>query len=83
MEELFSYIVLGLSRGLAYGLLALGLVLIYKGSRILNLAQPFFGLLGAFLCGWLTANAAFRPFGFSHACHETPGGRARCRAGRR
>jgi ABC-type branched-subunit amino acid transport system permease subunit len=62
MEELFSYVVLGLSRGLAYGLLALGLVLIYKGSRILNLAQPFFGLLGAFVCWWLTANAAFLPF---------------------
>ena len=62
MEELFSYVVLGLSRGLAYGLLALGLVLIYKGSRILNLAQPFFGLLGAFLCWWLTANASFLPF---------------------
>ena len=62
MGELFSYVVLGLSRGLAYGLIALGLVLIYKGSRILNLAQPFFGLLGAFVCWWLTANAAFLPF---------------------
>ena len=62
MEDLFSYSVLGISRGLAYGLIALGLVLIYKGSRILNLAQPFFGLLAAFLCWWFTANAGFLPF---------------------
>jgi len=62
MEELFSYLVVGLTRGLIYGILALGLVLVYKGTKILNLAQPFFGLLGAFLCWWLTARAAFLPF---------------------
>ncbi len=62
MNELVSYVILGLSRGLIIGILALGLVLVYKGTRILNLAQPFFGLLGAFLCWWLTARAGFLPF---------------------
>ncbi len=62
MTELLSFIVLGLSRGLIIGVLALGLVLIYKGTRVLNLAQPFFGLLGAYLCWWLTARAGFLPF---------------------
>jgi ABC-type branched-subunit amino acid transport system permease subunit len=62
MSELFSYIVIGLSRGLIYGILALGLVLVYKGTKILNLAQPFFGLLGAFVAWWLTARAGFLPF---------------------
>lgn len=62
MSELVSYVVLGLSRGLIIGILALGLVLVYKGTRVLNLAQPFFGLLGAFLCWWLTARAGFLPF---------------------
>ena len=62
MEELFSYVVLGLTRGLIYGILALGLVLVYKGTKILNLAQPFFGLLGAFVCWWFTARAGFLPF---------------------
>ena len=62
MEDLFSYIVLGLTRGLIYGILALGLVLVYKGTKILNLAQPFFGLLAAFVCWWFTARAAFLPF---------------------
>ncbi|MBV9664528.1 MAG: ABC transporter permease [Actinobacteria bacterium] len=62
MSSLFSYIVLGSTRGLIYGILALGLVLTYKGTRVLNLAQPFFGLLGAFVCWWLTAEAGFMPF---------------------
>lgn len=62
MSDLVSYVVLGTTRGLIYGILALGLVLIYKGTRVLNLAQPFFGLFGAFLCWWLTAEARFLPF---------------------
>ena len=62
MGELISYVILGTTRGLIYGILALGLVLIYKGTRVLNLAQPFFGLFGAFLCWWLTAEATFLPF---------------------
>src|SRR3712207_9104488 len=57
-----SYVTLGFTRGLVIGILALGLVLIYKGTRILNLAQPFFGLLAAFICWWMTARAAFLPF---------------------
>ncbi|MHB8465850.1 MAG: ABC transporter permease [Acidimicrobiales bacterium] len=62
MSQAFSYVVLGSTRGLVYGILAVGLVLTYKGTRVLNLAQPFFGLLGAFLCWWLTAQASFLPF---------------------
>ena len=62
MTDLVSYVVLGTTRGLIYGILALGLVLIYKGTRVLNLAQPFFGLFGAFLCWWLTVQAGFLPF---------------------
>ena len=62
MTDLLSYVVLGTTRGLIYGILALGLVLIYKGTRVLNLAQPFFGLFGAFLCWWLTSEAGFLPF---------------------
>ena len=65
MGDLISYVILGTSRGLIYGILALGLVLIYKGTRVLNLAQPFFGLFGAFLCWWLTAEAQFLPFAAS------------------
>ena len=62
MSTFVGYLVLGLSQGLIYGLLALGLVLVYKGSRILNLAHPYFGLLCAFLAHYLTASAGFLPF---------------------
>lgn len=62
IADLFSYIVVGTTRGLIYGILALGLVMIYKGTKVLNLAQPYFGLFGAFVCWWLTAEASFLPF---------------------
>lgn len=62
MSTFVAYIVLGISQGLIFGLLALGLVLVYKGSRILNLAHPYFGLLCAFLAHWLTAEVGFLPF---------------------
>jgi ABC-type branched-subunit amino acid transport system permease subunit len=57
-----SYFAIGVTQGLVYGLLALGLVLIYKGSRTVNFAHPSFGLLTAFVCWWLTAKASFFPF---------------------
>jgi ABC-type branched-subunit amino acid transport system permease subunit len=57
-----SYLAIGVTEGLVYGLLALGMVLIYKGSRTINFAHPFFGLVTAFVCWWLTAKASFFPF---------------------
>jgi ABC-type branched-subunit amino acid transport system permease subunit len=62
VSDFLGYFVLGITQGLIYGLLALGIVLIYKGSRVLNLAHPFFGLLCAFVAWWLTAQAGFLPF---------------------
>lgn len=43
-----SAIVLGLVYGSAYALLGLGIVLIYKGSRVFNFAQAEFGTVAAF-----------------------------------
>ncbi|MEA2433229.1 MAG: branched-chain amino acid transport system permease protein [Actinomycetota bacterium] len=43
-----SYVVIGLSQGAVYGLVAIGLVLVYKGSRVFNFLQGEFGTLGAF-----------------------------------
>ncbi|MEY2566054.1 MAG: hypothetical protein QOE35_583 [Actinomycetota bacterium] len=62
MTLFLSYLAIGVTEGLVYGLLALGMVLIYKGSRTINFAHPFFGLLTAFVCWWLTAKADFFPF---------------------
>jgi len=50
MEELGGYVLTGISLGFIYGLVALGFVLIYKSSRILNLAVGEFLLIGAFVC---------------------------------
>ena len=62
MSQFLSYLEIGVSNGLVYGLLALGIVMIYKGSRTLNLAHPYFGLVAAFNCWWLTSKADFFPF---------------------
>ena len=54
-----TYIIIGLVSGVIYGLAALGLVLIYKGSRIFNFAQGEFGTVAMYtlyvfvgLAGW-------------------------------
>jgi ABC-type branched-subunit amino acid transport system permease subunit len=56
VSAFFSFSVLGIIQGLTYSIVALGMVLIYKGSRTLNFAQPFMGLFAAFLCWYLTGN---------------------------
>lgn len=48
MTEFGGALVSGLVYGSAYALLALGIVLIYKGGRVFNFAQAEFGTLGAF-----------------------------------
>ena len=55
MSQALGYLAIGISAGLVYSLLALGIVLIYKGSRTINFAQPFFGLLCAYLTWWLAS----------------------------
>ena len=62
MGDIPPYLAIGISAGLVYALLALGIVLVYKGSRVLNFAHPYFGLVGAFVCWWLTDKASFAPF---------------------
>ena len=44
-----AYVVIGVATGALYGLVALGLVLVYKGSRVFNFAQGEFGTVGAFV----------------------------------
>ena len=47
MEELFGTLLTGLLFGSGYALLALGIVLIYKGSRVFNFAQAEFAQVAA------------------------------------
>lgn len=46
-------LVAGISDGAIYGLIALGIVLVYKGTRVLNFAQGEIGTLSLFLAWWL------------------------------
>lgn len=55
MENVFQYIVSGLSTGSLYALVALGVVLIYRANRVLNFAHGDVTTLGAFLAIALVA----------------------------
>ena len=50
MDILIQLIVTGIATGGVYGLIALGFVLIFKATGILNLATGAFMTLGAFVC---------------------------------
>jgi branched-chain amino acid transport system permease protein len=43
------FVVVGLVNGAVFGLVALGLVIVYKGTRVFNFAQAEFGTIGAYL----------------------------------
>ncbi|SEG92964.1 amino acid/amide ABC transporter membrane protein 1, HAAT family /amino acid/amide ABC transporter membrane protein 2, HAAT family /amino acid/amide ABC transporter ATP-binding protein 1, HAAT family [Thermomonospora echinospora] len=49
MNDLLTFLILGLSVGAVYALTAQGLVLIYRGSGVVNFAQGAYSMIGAFL----------------------------------
>ena len=49
-----AFVIIGLRNGAIYGLTAIGLVLVYKGSRVFNFAQAEFGGIAAFILMVLT-----------------------------
>jgi branched-chain amino acid transport system permease protein len=49
MEVDAQRVVIGLTTGAAYGLLALGFVIIYRASKVLNFAEAGVGAVGAYL----------------------------------
>ncbi len=50
MDIIPQIIISGIAAGGVYGLIALGFVLIYKATSILNLATGEFMTIGAFVC---------------------------------
>lgn len=46
-------LVSGLVSGSIYGILALGIVIVYRGSRVLNFAQAELGTLGLYVAYWV------------------------------
>jgi len=53
MSDLLQYILNGLARGSIYSLIALGLVVIYRGTGHLNFAQGEMALFATFFTWWL------------------------------
>jgi branched-chain amino acid transport system permease protein len=56
LHTLIQGVVVGLVKGGTYGLIAIGLVLVYKGSRVLNFAQAEVGTLCLYLTAVLTGD---------------------------
>ena len=48
LNDLIHLGIIGISQGCAYGLIALGFVLIYKATEVVNFAHGEFMMLGAF-----------------------------------
>jgi branched-chain amino acid transport system permease protein len=61
VEQLIETVVRGLGQGSVYTLLGLGFVIIYKGTRVVNFAQPSLMILGALFTSWfaVTQGLAF------------------------
>lgn len=59
---MLKFTVVGLFQGATYGLLAVGLVLVYKGTRTFNFAQGEFGTVAAYVTFALFASAGL-PYG--------------------
>ena len=64
MESFLQALVSGLAAGSIYALIALGLVLLYRTTNILNFAHGEFGLLGTFLAFVLLSSLNI-PYGLS------------------
>jgi len=60
MSSFVQLLLTGLMVGGIYGLVAIGFVLIYKGTRIFNFAQGELLMLGAFFC-WAMLVQAHMP----------------------
>lgn len=54
-----AILVIGIIKGSIYGLLALGIVLVYKGTRVLNFAQGEIGTFALFVAWWLIEKQDF------------------------
>ncbi|MBI4729210.1 MAG: branched-chain amino acid ABC transporter permease [Acidobacteria bacterium] len=57
MEKVVAAILAGIPDGAVFGLVALGIVLVYKATRVLNFAQAEIGTVAIYLTWWLQVGA--------------------------
>ena len=48
-EDILRFAILGLGAGAVYAITALGVVLVYRGSGVVNFAHGAIGMVGAFI----------------------------------
>jgi branched-chain amino acid transport system permease protein len=56
VQRFLQYLFDGLSSGAVYALIALGLVIVYRGTGHLNFAQGEMAMISAFMAWWLSSN---------------------------
>lgn len=61
-----AFVVLGLTNGAIFGLVALGLVLVYKGTRVFNFAQGEFGTFAAYFAWMVMRDDGVGGFGLPY-----------------
>src|ERR1700689_2450684 len=49
MSQIFQFAVIGLGAGSLYAIAAIGLVLVFRGSRVVNFAQGAMGMMAAYV----------------------------------
>src|ERR1700685_385813 len=49
MSQIFQFAVIGLGAGALYAIAAIGLVLVFRGSRVVNFAQGAVGMIAAYV----------------------------------
>ena len=59
MNEFLTYLVNGLSLGGIYALIALGFVIVFKSTEVVNFAHGSFVVLGAYVIARVQADAPF------------------------
>jgi len=50
MQQLFSFVLIGIGIGALYAICAQGVVLIYRGSGVVNFGQSGFVIVGGYTC---------------------------------
>src|SRR5262245_31684332 len=56
MKDFLQYLFDGLSSGAIYALIAVSLVIVYRGTGHLNFAQGEMAMISAFMAWWLSAH---------------------------
>jgi branched-chain amino acid transport system permease protein len=67
VTEFVQFTVSGIAAGSLYAIVALGLVLLYRGTRVLSFAHAGFGALGAFVFWTLYPSHVWLPLAFAAA----------------